>query len=238
MVPAPFSFLLCGMLSRNHGAGSGRMVRMPLIALTGGIASGKSSIARRFAEHGAIVVDADAVVRELQEPGTPVLAAMVAEFGADILDDTGALKRAELGARVFGSPEKVATLNAIVHPAVRANTERRFTEAFARDPEAVVIYDVPLLVEARSSDPWELIIVAHAPAEERVARLVEFRDMNEDEARARVASQIPDEQRLQIADVVIDTSASLDQTLLEADRVWNDVGSLLRIARDRREERA
>lgn len=207
---------------------------MPLIALTGGIASGKSSIARRFAEHGAVVVDADAVVRELQEPGTRVLAAMVAEFGADILDESGALKRAELGARVFGSPENVAALNGIVHPAVRAETERRFAEAIAADPDGVIVYDVPLLVEARASDPWDLIIVAHAPAAERIARLIEFRGMSEDEARARVSSQIPDEQRLAIADVVIDTTASLDQTLMEADRVWNDLGPLLRTARERR----
>ncbi|MBV0894806.1 dephospho-CoA kinase [Microbacterium sp. NC79] len=207
---------------------------MSLIALTGGIASGKSSIARRFAEHGAVVVDADAVVRELQEPGTPVLAAMVAEFGADILDESGALKRAELGARVFGSPEKVAALNGIVHPAVRAETERRFAEAIAADPDGVIVYDVPLLVEARASDPWDLIIVAHAPAAERIARLIEFRGMSEDEARARVSSQIPDEQRLAIADVVIDTTASLDQTLMEADRVWNDLRPLLRAARERR----
>ncbi len=196
---------------------------MPLIALTGGIASGKTTIARRFAEHGAIVVDADAIVRELQEPGTAVLAAMVAEFGADILDESGALKRAELGARVFGSPEKVGALNAIVHPAVRAETERRFAEAFAANPHAVVVYDVPLLVEARASDPWDRIIVAHAPADMRVERLVEHRGMNVEEARARVASQISDEQRLAIADVVIDTSGSLEQTLRDADRVWSDL---------------
>lgn len=207
---------------------------MPLLALTGGIASGKSSIARRFAEHGAVIVDADAVVRELQAPGTPVLAAIAAEFGADIIDADGALKRAELGARVFGNPDRVAMLNRIVHPAVRAETERRFAEAFAADSDAVVVYDVPLLVEARASDPWDLIIVAHAPAAVRIERLVEFRGMTTDDARARVNSQIDDDARLAIADVVIDTSASLDQTLLEADRVWHDLGSLLKNARERR----
>ena len=207
---------------------------MPLIALTGGIASGKSTIARRFEQHGAIVVDADAVVRELQEPGTPVLAAMVSEFGSDILDEAGSLKRAELGARVFGSPERVAALNAIVHPAVRAETERRFRDALQRNPEAIVVYDVPLLVEARASDPWDLSVVAHAPAEVRIDRLMEFRGLSAGDARARVHSQISDEKRLAIADIVIDTTASLDQTLMEADRVWADLGPLLRTARERR----
>ena len=138
---------------------------MPLVALTGGIASGKSTVAGRLAEHGAIVVDADQIVRDVQQPGSPVLSAIAAEFGAGMIRPDGSLDRAALGGAVFGDAAAVKRLNAIVHPAVREESARRFAEAFAADPDAVVVYDVPLLVEARVDDPWDLIVVAHAPAE-------------------------------------------------------------------------
>lgn len=207
---------------------------MPLIAVTGGIASGKSTISQRFAEHGAVVVDADAVVRELQAPGMPVLRAIAAEFGDDVIDGDGSLRRTELGNRVFGDPAQIAKLNAIVHPAVRTETERRFAAAFEADPDAVVVYDVPLLVEARADDAWDLIIVAHAPAESRITRLIEHRDMSREAAEARVSSQVSDEQRLAIADVVIDTDEALDHTVMEADMVWKDLPALLKQAAERR----
>lgn len=193
---------------------------MPLIALTGGIASGKSTIARRLAEHGAVVVDADALVREVQTPGSPVLEAIAAEFGADMIRADGELDRAALGSAVFGDAARLAALNAIVHPAVVAESKRRFAAALDEDPRRVVVYDVPLLVEARASDPWELIVVAQAPAEERIRRLVELRGMTEDDARRRVASQATDAQRLAIADVVIDTSGTIEQTIAQTDELW------------------
>jgi dephospho-CoA kinase len=133
---------------------------MPLIALTGGIASGKSTIAARLAEHGAVIVDADQIVRDVQGPGSPVLAAIAAEFGEDVIRADGALDRAALGARVFADQDRLQALNAIVHPAVREESARRFTAALDTDPAAVVVYDVPLLVEARVDDPWDLIVVA------------------------------------------------------------------------------
>lgn len=193
---------------------------MPLVALTGGIASGKSTIARRLARHGAVIVDADQLVRDVQQPGSPVLAAIATEFGERMLRPDGSLDRAALGARVFGDEAAVARLNAIVHPAVRAESSRRFAEAFARDPAAVVVYDVPLLVEARIGDPWELVIVAHAPADVRRRRLIELRGLAEGDADARIASQASDDDRLAVADVVIDTAGTLDETLRQVDDVW------------------
>lgn len=193
---------------------------MPLIALTGGIASGKSTIAARLAEHGAVIVDADRIVREVQEPGSPVLAAIAAEFGDGVVRDDGSLDRAALGALVFGHPERLARLNAIVHPAVRVESERRFAEARAADPAGVVVYDVPLLAEARAHDPWELVVVAHAPAEVRVRRLVTERGMTEADARARIGAQASDDERLRLADVVIDTAGTMADTLAQADALW------------------
>ena len=193
---------------------------MALIALTGGIASGKSTIATRLAEHGAVIVDADAIVRDVQQPGTPVLARIAEEFGADVLTPEGALDRAALGARVFGDDAALARLNAIVHPAVRAESARRFTAALAADPHAVVVYDVPLLVEARVDDPWDLIVVADAPAEVRHRRLVELRGMTDAAASARIASQVDDERRRAIADVVVDTSGTIDATVAQTDALW------------------
>lgn len=200
---------------------------MPLIALTGGIASGKSTIAGRLAERGAAIVDADRIVRDVQAPGTPVLARIAAEFGDDVILPDGALDRAALGARVFGDPEQLSRLNAIVHPAVRAESLRRFAEAAASDPDRLVVYDVPLLAEARAHDPWELVVVAHAPAEVRVGRLVSERGMTEAEARARVASQATDAERLALADVVIDTAGALEDTLRQADELWDGMPRLL-----------
>lgn len=193
---------------------------MPLVALTGGIASGKSTIARRLADHGAVIVDADQLVREVQAPGAPVLAAIADTFGEGMLHPDGSLDRAALGTRVFGDAEAIAQLNAIVHPAVRAESARRFAAAFAADPDAVVVYDVPLLVEARVEDPWQLVIVAHAPADVRAERLVALRGLSPADAAARIASQVPDEARLRIADVVIDTAGALDDTLRQVDELW------------------
>src|SRR5690606_23141770 len=119
--------------------------------------SGKSTIAARLQEHGAIIVDADQIVREVQAPGSPVLQEMAAAFGQDVIEEDGALDRAALGARVFGDADAIAQLNAIVHPAVRAESARRFDQALATDADAMVVYDVPLLVEARADDPWDTI---------------------------------------------------------------------------------
>lgn len=196
---------------------------MPLIALTGGIASGKSTIAGRLAEHGATIVDADQIVRDVQSPGSPVLARIAETFGADVITPDGSLDRAALGAKVFGDADLLAQLNAIVHPAVRVESQRRFDAALGDDPDAVVVYDVPLLVEARVDDPWDLIVVAHAPADVRRQRLVELRGMDERAAQERIDAQVSDERRLAIADVVIDTSDSLERTREQVDALWERI---------------
>ncbi|WP_435745611.1 dephospho-CoA kinase [Microbacterium sp. PMB16] len=196
---------------------------MPLIALTGGIASGKSTIARRLAEHGAVIVDADQIVRDVQAPGSPVLEQIAQTFGSGVIAADGALDRAALGAKVFGDSALLKQLNAIVHPAVRAESQRRFEAAAAADPRAVVVYDVPLLVEARVDDPWDTIVVAHAPVSERLRRLVELRGMDERAAQERIDAQVSDEKRLAIADVVIDTAGSLDATHTQTDALWERI---------------
>ena len=196
---------------------------MPLLALTGGIASGKSTIAARLAEHGAIIVDADQIVRDVQSPGSPVLDAIAEEFGQALILKDGSLDRAALGSIVFGDPQALEKLNAIVHPAVRQESVRQFEAALTKDPGAIAVYDVPLLQKAQDVVPWDLIVVADAPASVREQRLVEFRGMSLDEARARIGAQISDDERRAVADVVIDTSGSLAETLAQTDELWKNV---------------
>lgn len=197
---------------------------MQLIGLTGGIAAGKSTVGRRLAQLGAVRIDADQLARDVVEPGTPGLRAIGERFGAEMLSDDGRLDRAALGARVFGDAAALADLNAIVHPAVRELAERRIAEAAASDPDAVVVYEIPLLVEtggrAASVVPWDLVVVADAPAEVRAERLVALRGMERAEAERRIASQASDAERRAIADVLIDTSGTEQETLDQVDALW------------------
>ncbi|GAB3578572.1 hypothetical protein GCM10027406_14990 [Leifsonia lichenia] len=194
---------------------------MHLIGLTGGIASGKSTIARRLAEHGAVVVDADRIAREVVEPGTPALARIAETFGPGVIAADGSLNRPALGAIIFADEDARLKLNAITHPAVLATSTERFRAAGEADPDAVVVYDVPLLVESANEYPFDLVVVAHASAATRIRRLVELRGTDEEEARRRVGSQATDEERLAVADVVIDTDGSLEQTIAQTDALWD-----------------
>ena len=195
---------------------------MYLIGLTGGIASGKSVVASRLSEHGAVVVDADVLAREVVEPGTPALAAIAEQFGPGVLADDSSLDRAALGAVVFSDPEMRLRLNAITHPAVWRRARELFAAAEARDPRAIVVYDVPLLVEAAGDRPiaFDLVVVVDASAETRRRRLVELRGMSDDEARRRIASQASDAERLAIADVVIHSDGPIEETLAAADALY------------------
>lgn len=196
---------------------------MTLIGLTGGIASGKSTIGARLAELGAVRIDADQLARDAVAPGSPGLAGIVKQFGEAILQTDGALDRATLGATVFADPEALAELNRIVHPEVRRLADARIAEARDADPEAVIVYEIPLLVEADREADWDLIVVADAPVEQRVERMVSLRGMTESDARKRVANQASDAERRAIADVIIDTSGSQAETVAQVDALWNRV---------------
>ena len=169
------------------------------IGLTGGIGSGKSTVAALLAQRGARVVDADRIAREVVEPGSPGLAAVVAEFGDGVLTADGALDRPALAAVVFGDPAARARLDAIVHPLVRARAAELVEAA---PPDAVVVQDVPLLVETGQAGSYDLVLVVETDLETRVARLGE-RGLGAEDARARIASQATDEQRRAVADVVL-----------------------------------
>ena len=188
---------------------------MPLIALTGGIASGKSTIAARLAQLGAEVVDADAIAREVVEPGTPGLAAVVDAFGPDVLTPDGRLDRPALGRLVFGDEAARHRLNGIVHPLVLSESRRRMAAALAHDPDRVVVYDVPL-IDARGTAEFDVVLVADASEAVRLRRLVELRGMDEAEAHARIAAQLGDAERRALADEVIDTGGTLEHTLAQA----------------------
>lgn len=190
---------------------------MQLIGLTGGIGSGKSTVSALLAQRGAVVIDADAITRELQQPGTDVFAAMVERFGDQIVAADGTLDRQAVADIVFSDPDALADLGRIVHPAVGAEIARRLAEEASTDH--LVILDVPLLVESGRDDLRGLVVVDLDP-EIAVARLVEHRGMREDDARARIAAQAARQDRLAKADLVIDNSGSREDLEVAVAEVW------------------
>jgi dephospho-CoA kinase len=196
---------------------------MILVGLTGGIGSGKSTVSALLAAKGAVVVDADAITRELQRPGQPVLAAIVSRFGADVLAADGSLDRARLAGIVFADPAALKELNDIVHPAVGAEIARR-VEA-ERPTDHVVVLDIPLLVEGGRYRAAGLLVV-DTPVDVAVARLVEYRGMDEADVRARIGRQATREQRLAVADRVIDNSGDPVSLAAQVDEAWAWMRSL------------
>jgi dephospho-CoA kinase len=194
-----------------------------LIGLTGGIGSGKSTVSALLAERGAVVIDADAITRELQQPGTDVFRAMVARFGSGIVAADGSLDRPAVADIVFRDPAALADLGAIVHPAVGVEIARRL--AAEQDTEHVVVLDVPLLVESGRDDMAALVVVDVDP-ETAVARLVAQRGMREDDARARMANQASREDRLARADFVIDNSGTVDALADAVADLWPRIVAL------------
>jgi len=199
---------------------------MRLVGLTGGIGSGKSTVSAMLADRGAVVVDADRIARELQEPGSPVLAQMAERFGDHVITDDGSLDRAAVAAIVFGTDDvakqALADLNAIVHPALQREIRARIEAE--RDTDHVVILDFPLLAE-NPRDDLDATIVIDVDPEIAVARLVEFRSMDADDARRRIANQASREQRLAIATHVIDNSGDLDGLAIQVESVWSAISA-------------
>lgn len=196
---------------------------MLLVGLTGGIGSGKSTVSAMLAERGAVIVDADAITRRLQEPGTPVFTQMLERFGPGIVGADGRLDRPAVAAMVFTDPEAKKALEAIVHPAVGAvMIERLQAEAATNN---VVVYDVPLLVEARRLD-YGAVVVIDVDPEVAVARLVSQRGMDEVDARNRIANQVSRAERRAVADRVIDNSSTLEHLAEQVEQLWSWLTSL------------
>lgn len=187
------------------------------VGLTGGIGSGKSAVSSRLAARGAVLIDSDVLAREVVAKGTDGLAEVVAEFGDDVLTAAGELDRPALGRIVFGDEPARRRLEAIVHPRVRARAAE--IEAQAAD-DAIVVHDIPLLVETGQADHFDLLLVVDVPVEVQVERLTSQRGMSDEEAKRRIASQASREQRLEAADLVVDNSGTLEDLDRRIDEVW------------------
>jgi dephospho-CoA kinase len=197
---------------------------MLVVGLTGGIGSGKSTVSALLAARGAVVVDADAITKELQRAGAPVFEAMVERFGPGIVGPDGELDRPAVADLVFGDPDALADLNGIVHPAVGAEIAQRMATLAPTD--AIVVLDVPLLVESKNAYPVAGLLVVDVDPEVAVRRLVEHRGMREPDVRARMARQATREQRLERADFVVHNGGGLDALATQVDAAWDWILSL------------
>lgn len=193
---------------------------MYLVGLTGGIAAGKSTVARRWAEYGAIEIDADKLAREAIAPGTIGEQEVRELFGERIFTGAGELDRAALGRLVFSDPKKLQQLEAIIHPRVKAMAQELIA---AQAADAIVIYNVPLLVEASVDLPFDKVVTVEAPAEKQIDRLVSIRQMDRREAERRVSNQASPAQRANAADVILNSNQDLHKLLKDADQLWKQI---------------
>ena len=196
------------------------------VGLTGGIGAGKSEVSRRFAELGAVVIDADLLAREVVGPGTRELDEVVRHFGTGVLSRRGDLDRASLAARVFHDADERRVLESIIHPRVRTRAGEIERSA---DQDAVVVHAIPLLVETGQAGSFDVVIVVEAPRVERLRRLVRDRAMTRQQAESRIDSQASAQQRVEAADVVIDNTGSLDELRARVDRVWTDLAKRAKV---------
>jgi dephospho-CoA kinase len=192
------------------------------VGLTGGIGSGKSAVASALSSYGAVVIDADAIAREVVEPGTPGLAEVVAEFGEGVVTSEGRLDRAKLGEIVFADQTRLAALNAIVHPRVADRSGRLMEEALASDAK-VVVYDVPLLVENGLEPLYDVVVVVDTPDEVRVERVSQDRGMPREQVRARIGAQADRRTRLAAADLVVDNSGTREELADRVADLWREL---------------
>lgn len=193
---------------------------MYLVGLTGGIAAGKSTVARRWAEYGAVEIDADQLARDVIAPGTSGAAELREVFGGGVFNEDGTLNRATLGAEVFSNPERLKQLEAIIHPRVK-KLAQQLIETQAED--AIVIYNVPLLVEASVDLPFDKIVTVEAPAEKQIDRLVSIRKMDRAEAERRISSQASPAQRANAADIILNSNQDLHKLLKDTDQLWKQI---------------
>ena len=194
---------------------------MPVVALTGGVAAGKSTVSAVLHERGALVLDADVYARDAVCPGSPGLSAVVERFGDSVMHEDGSLNRAALGALVFGDAAAKADLEAIIHPLVRRLSAEAIRNATMLQPQTVLVYDIPLLAEARDTADFDVVVLVDAPAVQRQERLESERGFSAEEASARVLAQASDEERRAIADVVIDASQSVEVTQKAAHELFD-----------------
>jgi len=201
---------------------------MFLIGLTGGIAAGKSTVAKRWVEHGAIEIDADSLARDVVQPGSEGLKRVVQAFGESVIDDSGELNRKALAKLIFESDEKRLLLNSILHPLIRQLAAEQLKKF---DDDAIVIYNVPLLVEAEVDHDFNLVVTVEAPEDEQVKRLVQTRGLSELEAKKRIAAQAQPIERAARADRILNSNQDINLLLRDADNLWREIVTLAKSSR-------
>jgi dephospho-CoA kinase len=202
---------------------------MFLIGLTGGIAAGKSTVAKRWVEHGAIEIDADTLARDVVQPGSEGLKRVVQAFGESVIDDSGQLNRKALAELIFESDEKRLLLNSILHPLIRQLAAEQLKKF---DDNAIVIYNVPLLVEAEVDHDFNLLVTVEAPEDEQIKRLVQARGLSELEAKRRIATQAQPIERAARADRILNSNQDINLLLRDADNLWREIVTLAKSEKD------
>lgn len=192
------------------------------IGLTGGIATGKSTVSQMLVKRGALLIDADVIAREVMEPGHPVLQAVRERFGSDVIYDDGTLNRKRLGEIVFSDPEKLKALNGLTHPAIRAEMRKRMAAYEAADPGRLVVVDIPLLYESGLETMFEQVMVVYVPRELQLERLMQRDELTLEQAEARIRAQMDIEKKKERADILIDNSLGMDKTELQIAEFWRN----------------
>jgi dephospho-CoA kinase len=201
---------------------------MFLIGLTGGIAAGKSTVAKRWVEHGAIEIDADSLARDVVQPGSEGLKKVVQVFGGSVIDDSGELNRKALGKLIFESDEQRLLLNSILHPLIKQLSAEHLKKF---DDDAIVIYNVPLLVEAEVDHDFNIVVTVEAPEDVQIKRLVETRGLSELEAKRRIAAQAKPIERAARADRILNSNQDINLLLRDADNLWREIVTIAKSSR-------